>query len=177
MSLYRWLPTFLAFPLGGLLAIEIVGGLDSPLAGAAGGAITGAVLGLAQWLALRPYGVGRDWIAVTTAATAVGMATAAAVTGAGTQVLDLVVMGAVAGAAVGAAQSPLLTDSSQAAAAWTVVTATAWAVGWLITSQVIVDLDRGHHVFGSSGAIVATLLTGLALRRLHPVATPAQAGA
>jgi hypothetical protein len=176
MSFYRWLPTFLAFPLGGLLAIEIVGGLDGPLAGAAGGAITGAVVGLAQWLALRPY-VGRDWIAVTAAATAFGMATAAAVTGAGTQVVDVVVTGAVAGAVLGAAQSILLTDSRRAAAAWTVVTATAWAVGWLITSQVIVDLDRGHHVFGSTGAIVATLLTGLALRRLHPVATPAAAAA
>jgi hypothetical protein len=177
MSLYRWLPTFLAFPLGGLLAIEIVGGLDGPLAGAAGGAITGAVLGLAQWLALRPYGVGRDWIAVTAAATAVGMVMAAAVTGAGTQVVDVVVMGAIAGSVVGAAQSGLLTHSRAAAAAWTVVTAAAWAVGWLITSQVIVDLDRAHHVFGSSGAIVATLLTGLALRRLRPVATTAAAGA
>jgi hypothetical protein len=177
MSLYRWLPTFLAFPLGGLLAIEIVGGLDGRLAGAAGGAISGAVLGLAQWLALRPYGVGRDWIAVTSAATAVGMFMAAAVTGAGARVVDVVVIGAIAGSVVGAAQSGLLTRSREAAAAWTVVTAAAWAVGWLMTSQVIVDLDRGHHVFGSSGAIVATLLTGLALRRLRPVATTTAAGA
>src|SRR4051812_108584 len=39
MTFTRWLPTFLAFPLGGLLAIEAVGGLDGAASGAAGGLI------------------------------------------------------------------------------------------------------------------------------------------
>ncbi len=30
----------------------------------------------------------------------------------------------------------------------------------------IVDAERGHHVFGASGALLVTLLTGLALRHL-----------
>ena len=33
-----------------------------------------------------------------------------------------------------------------------------------MTSQVIVDLERGYHMFGSSGALIVTVLTGLALR-------------
>ena len=35
-----------------------------------------------------------------------------------------------------------------------------------MTSQVIVDAERGFHVFGSSGALAATVLTGLVLRAL-----------
>jgi hypothetical protein len=57
-----------------------------------------------------------------------------------------------------------------------VVTGGAWALGWLVTSQVIADLDRGHHVFGSSGALVATIITGLALRRLLGAPAPATVG-
>ena len=64
---------------------------------------------------------------------------------------------------VGAAQSALL---PRAAALWTAVTAGGWALAWLVTSQVIVDIERGHAVFGSSGAVVVTVLTGLTLRRV-----------
>ena len=35
----------------------------------------------------------------------------------------------------------------------------------LLTSLVIVDIERHHAVFGSSGALLVTVLTGLALRR------------
>jgi hypothetical protein len=35
MTLTRWLPTFLAFPLGGYQAFLIVGSLDGPLSAAA----------------------------------------------------------------------------------------------------------------------------------------------
>ena len=166
MTFKRWLPTFLAFPLGGLLAIGTVGSLDGPLSAAAGGLLAGAVIGAGQWLALRPRGIGRRWVAYTGAAMAAGTALAAAVTGAGTELEDLMFTGLVAGAAVGAAQSTLLARGRRAAAAWTGVSAAAWSLGWLATSQVIVDIERGHHVFGASGAAIATLVTGLALKAL-----------
>ena len=44
--------------------------------------------------------------------------------------------------------------------------AAAWALGWLVTAEIIVDLHRGYVVFGSSGALTATLLTGVVLQRL-----------
>lgn len=162
MSFKRWLPTFLAFPIGGLLAIETVGGLHGPVSAAAGGLIAGAVIGAGQWLALKPAGIGPRWIAVTAAAMAAGATIAALITGAGTAHADVILAGAVTGAFVGGAQSTMLRER---AALWTAATAAAWALGWLITSNVIVDLDRGHHVFGSTGAIAATLLTGLAVRK------------
>jgi hypothetical protein len=164
MTIKRWLPTFLAFPLGGLLAMMVVGSLDDPLTGAAGGLLAGAVIGAGQSFAL---GMGARWAVYTAAAMAAGTAVAAAITGAGTELGDLMLTGLVAGAAVGAAQSIRLTKTPLAATAWTAVTAASWSVSWLVSWAVIgVNADQGFYVFGSSGALVATVLTGLALRNL-----------
>jgi hypothetical protein len=161
MTFKRWLPTFLAFPIAGYIAFQTLGSFDGPLAGAAGGLLAGAIIGTGQWLALRSEGVGRRWIAHTAGGMSAGLALAAVVTGAGTDVTDLVLGGLIAGTVVGAAQSALL---PRGAAAWTAVSGAGWALGWLATSQVIVDAERGFYVFGSSGALLVTLLTGLALR-------------
>ena len=159
MTIKRWLPTFLAFPLGGLIAMGVVGSLDDPLTGAAGGLLAGAVIGAAQALAL---GAGLRFAGYTAAAMAAGTAVAAAITGAGTELGDLMLTGLVAGASVGAAQATLLGRSRLA---WPAVTAASWALAWLVTWAVVgINADQGFFVFGSSGALVATLLTGLALR-------------
>jgi hypothetical protein len=166
MTFKRWLPTFLGFPLGGLIAIETVGSLHDPVSAAAGGLLAGAVIGGAQWLALRSEGMSARWVGYTAAAMAAGSALAAAITGAGTEVADVMLAGVITGATVGAAQSALLAGGRRASATWTAVNAAGWSLGWLATSQVIVDLDRGHHAFGSSGALLVTVLTALTLRRL-----------
>lgn len=166
MTFKRWIPTFLAFPIAGWVAIETIGSSEEPMSAVLGGLLVGAAIGAAQWLALRGDGITHRWIGRTAVATAAGAALAAVVTGAGTDVGDLVVTGLITGAAVGAAQGPLLGRGARAAAAWTATTAAAWGLGWLVTSQVIVDAERGFHMFGSSGALTATVLTGLALRAL-----------
>jgi hypothetical protein len=175
MTFKRWLPTFLGFPIGGFIATQVVGSLHDPMSAAAGGLLAGAIIGGAQWLALRSRGMTRRWVGYTAAATAAGSALGATITGAGTDVTDVMLWGLTTGAAVGAAQSALLARGRAASAAWTAVTAAGWSLGWLVTSQVIVDIERGHHVFGSSGALVATILTGLALRQLLAGARPASA--
>ena len=76
---------------------------------------------------------------------------------------------------VGAAQSALLARGPSVSVAWTAITAAGWSLGWLVTSQVVVDIERGHHVFGASGALLVTLLTGLVLRHLVAAAPPAAA--
>lgn len=167
MTFKRWLPTFLGFPLGGLLALVTVGSLDGPVSAAAGGLLAGAVIGGGQWLALRSWGVSRRWVAYTGAAMAAGTALAAAVTGAGTALEDLMFTGLVAGAAVGAAQSTLLARTRFAPAAWTTLTAATWPLGWLATWAVVgLNADLGFYVFGASGALLVTGLTGLYLRRV-----------
>jgi hypothetical protein len=166
MTFKRWLPTFLAFPTGGFLAMQTVGSVTDPVTAAGAGLVAGAVIGAGQWLALRGGGLGRRWAVHTAAAMAAGSALAAAVTGAGTEPADLMVTGLIAGAAVGAAQAPLLATGRLAGAGWTAVVSASWALGWLVTASVIVDAERGHAVFGSSGALLVTVLTGLVLRRL-----------
>ena len=95
---------------------------------------------------------------------AAGTAVGAMVTGAGTELADLMVTGLIAGAAVGAAQGTIL----GAVPAWTAITAASWSLAWLVSYAVIgINADQGFFVFGSSGALVATLITGLALRVLH----------
>lgn len=161
--LLRWLPTFLAFPLGGLITISTVGSLTTPASGLLGGALAGAVLGGAQWLALRTSGVSRAWWLATAVAASLGTALGVLLTDAGTTTGALVLRGVVTGAAIGLAQGLVVRRPALRVAAWTVVTSAAWGLGWLATSQVIVDADRGFVVFGASGALLATLMTGVAL--------------
>jgi hypothetical protein len=173
MTFKRWLPTFLAFPLGGWLAIETIGSLHDPVSAAAGGLLAGAVIGAGQWLALRSHGIARRWVAYTAAAMAGGSAVAAALTGAATELADVTLMGLVTGATVGAAQSTLLGSGRRASGAWTVVTAASWSLGWPASASII-DVERGYYVFGASGALLVTVLTGLALRRI--LAAPHETG-
>ena len=161
MTFKRWLPTFLAFPIGGLLAFETVGSITNAGTAAAAGLLAGAVIGTGQRLALRDHGIDGRWPLVTAAAMAAGSALAAAATHSGTDVADLVLTGAITGTAVGVAQATLLGSRM-----WATATAASWALAWLISAGVLAQqADEGFVVFGSSGALVATVLTGLALRR------------
>jgi hypothetical protein len=163
MTFKRWLPTFLAFPAGGLLAIESVGSIGGPLSGALAGLVAGAVIGAGQWLALRADGISSRWIGRTAVAMSAGTAVAATLTGAGTEMADLALTGLVAGTFVGAAQAGLLQVGR---AVWTAAVAAAWTLGWIATTSIGVDVERGYAVFGSAGAVLVTVLTGLVLRRL-----------
>lgn len=161
--LIRWIPTFLAFPLAGLVTVATVGPLTSPVAGALGGLLAGAIVGGGQWLALRGLGVGRAWWVATALATSLGTALGVALTDAGTSTGELALRGLVTGAVVGLGQGIAVRRPALPTIAWTVTTSAAWGLGWWVTSRVIVDAERGYTTFGSSGAVLATLLTGAAL--------------
>ena len=96
MSILRWIPSFLGFPLGGWLAFMLVGPADNPLTASAAGAIAGALLGAAQYLALRPA-VSWRWMAASSVAMSVGSALAATATGSSTSLGALALTGVIAG--------------------------------------------------------------------------------
>ena len=50
-----WMLAFLGFPIGGFLALVLVGSVERVVSGALGGALAGVVIGVAQWLVLRRY--------------------------------------------------------------------------------------------------------------------------
>ena len=158
----RWMPTFLGFPAGGFVA-EVVGRVDSPGPAIAGGAITGAILGFAQWLGMRRTGPSPvAWLIATTLGFAVGLGAGAAAAGYHTNVGALATQGAICGAVIGAAQAAVLYRRlGRITLAWPALLAGTWALGWAITSSAGIDVDAQYTVFGSSGALVVTALTSI----------------
>lgn len=160
-----WMLAFLGFPLGGWLAVVLVGSVDGVVSGALGGALAGAVIGAAQWLVLRGYvRVGPGWILATTLGVAIGDAVGALLTGAGTGIGALLITGLATGVAVGLLQwGFFLRGRVLFASLWPLVVAIAWPLGWTVTWAAGVDVERGYYVFGASGALVFAAITGLAM--------------
>lgn len=179
MSIWRWLPTLLGFPLGGLVAMAFFGDSSSPMVATFGGLIVGAALGGAQWIALRPR-VGPSWLVVTALGMALGGCTSWLLVGPPTSAATGAITGVLTGGLVGAGQAFVLDCGTSAGATWSASTGLLWALGWLIPATVIVDIDRAPFVFGWSGAAVVTLVSGIVLRMLigrreprrRPVAVP-----
>ena len=73
----------LGFPIGGYVADVVVDGVDSLGAALAGGLIAGAIIGAAEWFALRRW-VSWLWVPATCAGMAVGLAAGAALADYGT---------------------------------------------------------------------------------------------
>jgi hypothetical protein len=152
-----WMPTFLGFPAGGLLA-EVVGRVDGPAPAIAGGAITGAILGFAQWLGMRRTGPSAvTWIIATAVGFAAGLGLGAAAAGYHTNTGALATQGAICGAVIGATQAAFLYRRlGRIVLAWPFVLAGLWALGWTITASAGIDVEAQYTSFGSSGAIVVT---------------------
>jgi hypothetical protein len=172
--LWAWpLASLVGFPIGGLIANVVVGRTDGVGAALVGGLLAGAVIGAAQWLALRPL-VAWPWVAATSAGMAVGLAAGAALVDYGSSRGDVVLMGAVTGLAVGALQAAVLARGRLAGAAWwAAASPVAWALGWLVTTYVITkNVDEQFTNFGASGALLFGASTGLLLawlvRRIEP---------
>jgi hypothetical protein len=159
-----WMLAFLGFPLGGELALLVVGPVEGALSGALGGALAGAVIGAAQWLVLRRYlRVGPEWVLATALGVAIGDALGTLLTGAGTGIGALLITGLATGVAVGLLQGGLLRGRVLRYRLWPLVVAIAWSVGWTVTWAFGIDVERGYYVFGASGALLFAALTGLAM--------------
>jgi hypothetical protein len=160
-----WMLAFLGFPLGGELALLVVGPVEGAVSGALGGALAGAVIGVAQWLVLRRYlRVGPVWVLATALGVAIGDTLGALLTGASTGIGALLITGLVTGVAVGLLQwGVFLRGRLLLARLWAPVVAIAWPVGWTVTWAFGIDVERGYYVFGASGALVFAAITGLAM--------------
>lgn len=159
-----WAVAFVGFPLGGVVAAALIGPITTPLAGALGGAVTGAIIGAAQWLVLRRrLSLTSGWIAVTALGMGAGLALGIALLGTSTDGAALLLHGLITGTSIGIAQFVLLRSVSGRAPVWVLIVALGWALGWMITRAVGVDLALQWSVFGSSGGLLFQLLTGLTL--------------
>lgn len=160
----KWLAVFLAYPIAGLLGRLIANPADGLAFAFIAAAVAGAILGLAQWLALDRHVHAARWVV----ATALGLGVAFAIVQAigATSNAAAPVIGAVTGVGVGLAQSVVRSDRMPSAAVWTLTMGVAWSIAWVVTTSIGVQADAGWPVVGVSGAVVAQALTGIALMTL-----------
>jgi hypothetical protein len=171
------MPTFLGFPIGGFIA-EIVGPIDAIAPAVVGGAITGAVVGFAQWLGMRRVGPpALRWIAASAVGLAVGLGVGARAVNYDTSTSALAVQGAICGVAIGAAQAVVLHRLlGRIVWAWPPVVAALWALGWIVTASSGIDVESQYTVFGSSGALVVTAGTSVLAIALANASNRAERG-
>ncbi len=159
-----WAVAFLGFPLGGTLAYALIGPMTTIVQAGLGGAITGAILGIVQWLVLRTaIPLPMWWIVATSAGMALGLALSVVFFGSETSGNELLWRAAITGLSIGIAQWIVLRQVLPQSAYWIAVIGLGWVLGWFITRSAGVDLSLKWYVFGATGALAFQLLTGLAL--------------
>jgi hypothetical protein len=164
----RWVPTLLAFPIGGGIAKIAFGGASTTMKSVGGGLIVGLTVGLIQFFALKKYGVSTSWVAATAIATTLAALINSYAFSFKFDSASLTGSGLVAGLLVGVAQALSQSRDFKFAFVWTLSTAVAWSLAWFITSKVIVDPEAQYQIFGSSGALVATVGLGIVLKYALP---------
>jgi hypothetical protein len=171
-----WTAGFLAFPIAGVAGRLVAGRVDSPTAALVAGLVTGAVIGAGQWLAsrrrLRPV----PWTLATALGMGLGLLLGATVVGFRTSLADLALMGAVTGLVLGVAQTLALPAQTRRRWWWAVAMPLLWAVGWTVTTLAGIPVEEQITIFGASGAITFSALSGLLLIRLLPVGQTTSAG-
>jgi hypothetical protein len=160
-----WTASFMSLPIGGYLALLLIGPVDGAGPALLAGLLTGAVIGTGQSLLSSRRLDPRRWIPATTIGMGLGLPLGAALVDHHTGLADLVLMGLVNGLVLGAAQALVLRKWQ-----WAAAMPLLWALGWAITTVAGIDVDERFSVFGSSGAVVFAALSGLLLHILVPVA-------
>lgn len=164
-----WTTSFLALPVGGFAGTIITGRIDSPLSALTGGAIAGLVIGAGQALTssrrLRP----QTWIPATAIGMSAGLALAAAAVGYRTSMPDLALMGILNGLILGLAQALALPPAlGRRRWIWAAAMPALWGLGWTVTTLARIAVDQQFIIFGASGALVVTAISGLILNSLLP---------
>ncbi|HEX7202107.1 MAG TPA: hypothetical protein VF249_05025 [Arthrobacter sp.] len=170
-----WTTSFLALPVGGYAGTLITGRIDDPLSAVIGGAIAGLIIGSGQALTsshrVRPV----SWITASVLGMSAGLALGSATIGYRTALPDLALMGALNGLILGVAQALALPRQlGQRRWLWAAAMPALWSLGWTVTTLAKIAVDQQFIVFGASGAVLVTAITGLLLNRLLPVAAPRQ---
>jgi hypothetical protein len=165
-----WTTSFLALPIGGYAGTMISGRIDDPLSAVTGGAIAGLIIGGGQALTsshrVRPAG----WILATVLGMSAGLALGAVAVGYRTDLPDLALMGAVNGLVLGLTQALALPPQVGLRRwIWAAAMPALWSLGWTVTTLARIAVDQQFIVFGASGALLVTAITGLILNRLLPV--------
>jgi hypothetical protein len=167
-----WVAGFVAFPVAGLAGTAAAGRADDVQATLLGGTVTGFVLGAGQVLASRRRLDWRTWVPATAAGMGVGLTLGATSVDYRTGLADLALMGALTGVVLGVAQTVALPAATRRRWMWAAAMPALWALGWTVTTLIGYEVEKQVMVFGASGALVFTALSGLLLHTLLPPPRP-----
>ncbi|MDQ0923449.1 hypothetical protein QF038_001957 [Pseudarthrobacter sp. W1I19] len=164
-----WTTSFLALPVGGFVGTIITGRIDSPLSAISGGAIAGLIIGAGQALTSSRRLKPQTWIPATAIGMSAGLALAAAAVDYRTSLPDLALMGILNGLILGLAQALALPPAlGRRRWIWAAAMPALWGVGWTVTTLAKIAVDQQFIIFGASGALVVTAISGLLLNSLPP---------
>ena len=166
-NLLFWMLSFLVIPASGYLGTFLVGRVDNLPSALLGGALVGAIVGLAQSLASRRRLDKLRWTIASALGTAVGVALGTLAIAYRTSLSDLILGGIITGVVVGMAQAFALPRTTRLRWIWVPVTTILWALAWAVTTLAGIKVEEQFIVFGATGAFVYTLLAGLTLLALR----------
>jgi hypothetical protein len=158
-----WTVGFLAFPIAGVAGGTVAGRVDSPTAALLAGLITGAVIGAGQCLASRGRLRLVPWVLATALGMGLGLLLGATTVGFQTSLADVAVMGALTGVVLGVAQTVALPAQTRRRWWWAAATPPLWALGWVVTTLAGIPVEEQFTIFGASGAVTFSALSGLLL--------------
>lgn len=168
ISWLLWTTGFLTFPIAGVVGGLVAGRVDNPIAAVVAGLITGAVIGTGQWLVSRGRLRPLPWILATALGMGAGLLVGATVVGFRTSLADVAVMGALTGAVLGVAQTVALPARTRWRWWWAVAMPLLWALGWIVTTLAGIPVEEQFTLFGASGAVTFSALSGILLQQLLP---------
>jgi hypothetical protein len=163
-----WSASFIAFPIAGLAGGAAAGRVDDAGAALVGGTVTGLVLGVSQTLASRGRLDPRWWVPATAVGMGAGLLLGAWAVDYDTSMTHLAAMGALTGLVLGPAQAFALPVRATHRWGWAVAMPGLWALGWIVTTYIGVNVEDQFTVVGVSGALTVSALSGLLLHRLLP---------
>ena len=165
--------TYLGFAMFGDIHLQLVGptarinlgDFAVPVVGFAFGAVSGALVGVLQWLVLRSWAPAAQW---WIPASMVGFGLAHALNDAFPyRPLDLIVILVIGGVLVSIPQAVALRHVLPRPWTWVPVATVAWVVGWSVAAAVIPGIVRNPlgelFLGGGSAGLVFGITTGVAL--------------
>ena len=158
-----WTAGFLAFPIAGVAGRLAAGRVDSPTTALVAGLITGAVIGAGQCLASRGRLRLVPWVLATALGMGLGLLLGASTVGFRTSLADVAIMGALTGVVLGLAQTVALPAQTRRRWCWAVAMPPMWALGWTVTTLAGIPVEEQVTIFGASGAVTFSALSGLLL--------------
>ncbi|MFE0651109.1 hypothetical protein ACFVZH_21225 [Streptomyces sp. NPDC059534] len=167
----RWTAGFLAFPLAGLAGRAAAGPVDDAMSALVGGVVTGAVIGAGQALVSSGRLNPARWSAATAVGGGLGLLLGAALVDYRTDLGSLALMGAVEGVLLGVAQACALPRAARLPWLWALAMPALWAAGWTVTTLTGVGVDARYTVFGATGALTFSALSGVLFHWILPVST------